>query len=247
MRYAWLTCLLLAGCRGAGSAETLTVFAASSLTDAFGELEQGFERANPGLDVTLSFAGSQVLRLQLEQGAPADVFACANPEHMRAVVDKGLIRDDRVFARNALIVIVPPDNPAGIERFSQLPRAERLVIGTPDVPIGVYTRELFERAGPELQAGALESVVSEESNVRLVRAKVEMGEADAAVVYRSDAMLARGVAMVEVPEDINVSADYYIGLAADSRHPQAAGRWIEYVSSDEGQDVLERHGFAASR
>lgn len=244
MRAYLLGCLLLVGCQSSGSGEGLTVFAASSLTEAFGELESGFERAHPGVDVRLSFAGSQVLRLQLEQGAPADVFASANPEHIQAVVDGGLVREERVFARNALVVIVPPDNPAGIGRFADLSRAERLVIGTRDVPIGVYTRELFERAGPELQSGALSSVVSEESNVRLVRAKVEMGEADAAIVYRSDALNTEGIEMVEIPEDINVSADYHVGITAASGHLESARSWITYISSDEGQDVLKKHGFA---
>ena len=128
--------LLLAGCsRGEAETATLRVFAASSLSDAFEELAQAFEKANPDTKVSLVFAGSQVLRLQIEQGAPASVFASANTEHVRALARTGRAQGAQVFAHNELVVIVPRDNPAGIHRFEELPRARRLVIGTETVPV----------------------------------------------------------------------------------------------------------------
>ncbi len=170
--------LLLAAC--AEPEENLTVLAASSLTEALGTIEGDLERASPALSLSTTFAGSQVLRLQIEQGAPADVFLSADEAHVDALLRAGLVVEPVLFAHNELVVIVPPSNPAGIESLEDLPRARRLVIGDASVPVGRYTRAMLARAG--LADAVLPNVVSEESNVRLVRAKVELGEADAAVV-----------------------------------------------------------------
>ncbi len=240
----------LAGCGAAGAdRQPLRVFAASSLTDAFREMAGAFEGAHPDTDVVLVFAGSQVLRLQIEQGAPADVFASANPRHMAALVEGGLVNGERVLARNELVVIVPPANPAGIESFADLVRAERIVIGTPHVPVGAYAREALRRAGSGGGGGAFEEevldrIVSEESNVRLVRAKVELGEADAAIVYRTDAVAGR-VRTVQLPPRINVRAHYLIGMVEGAGNAAAAERWAEFVASPEGRRILSRHGFLA--
>ena len=236
---------------GCGSAEPerqpLRVFAASSLTDVFGAMAGAFEAANPDTDVVLAFAGSQVLRLQIEQGAPADVFASADPGHMESLVHDGLVTGQRVLAENELVVIVPQDNPAGIEAFADLARAERLVIGTPYVPVGAYAREALRRAGaagglPGFEAAVLGRVVSEESSVRLVRAKVEMGEADAAIVYRTDAVPGR-VQTVQVPPCANVRARYLIGVVAGAENAAGGERWAGFVASPEGRRILSRHGF----
>ena len=239
---------LLGGCtRCGGEPDTLQVFAASSLTESFDELERAFEAEVPGTDVSLSFAGSQVLRLQIEQGAEADVFASANPRHMQALVDAGHVEASQIFARNELVVIVPLDNPAEIESFSDLPRAERLVLGTEDVPVGSYARAALERAGDALgrqfEQQVRDAVVSEETNVRLVRAKVELGEADAAIVYRTDAAASDRVRMLEVPDAYDVTAEYPIGVVSGTRQPQLARRWIDFVLSERGQAILQRHGF----
>lgn len=241
---------LASGCepRGASASEvTLVVFAASSLTEAFQELERGFEREHPGVDVRLTFAGSQVLRLQLEQGAAADVFASANPQHMQALIDGGHITDSQIFARNELVVIVPEDNPAGVTRFEELGGASRIVIGTERVPVGVYTRQVLARAkealGEDFAATVRGHVVSEESNVRLVRAKVELGEADAAVVYRTDAASSRRVRVVPIPDALNARASYPIGALARSPRRAEAAQFIDYVLSPAGRAALARHGF----
>jgi molybdate transport system substrate-binding protein len=198
------------------------------------------------VDVAITFAGSQVLRLQIEQGAPADVFASANVEHMAALVDSGLVDESRVFAHNDLVIIVPPDNPAGIEELGDLTHAQRLVLGTANVPVGQYARDILRRAGPIYEEGfeaiVMSRVVSEEINVRLARAKVELGEADASIVYRTDAG-SSDVRVVEIPRELNVIADYPIGVVSGTRARDAAGAWVALVGSPEGRAVLERHGF----
>lgn len=241
-------------CGPADSARTgLQIYAASSLTEAFTEIESAFELVHPDTDVRLTFAGSQTLRIQIQEGAPADVFASADPGHVQALEAAGLVNGGQVFARNELVVIVPPDNPAGIESFADLPRAQRIVLGTENVPIGRYARLALARAGaegggpggypPSFADDVLARVVSEEANVRLVRAKVELGEADAAIVYRTDALASAGVRMVEIPATANVGANYLIALVTDAGNRDAGTDWIAFVLSDEGRGILARHGF----
>ena len=241
--------LVIAACPSSprGGDLRLEVYAAASLTEAFEDLAGAFERANPGAEVALTFAGSQVLRLQIEQGAGADVFASANPEHVEALIAAGRVQDARLFAHNEMVVIVPMDNPAHIRSFADLPRAERLVIGTANVPAGRYAREAFRRGGaslgPDFEAAVLASVVSEETNVRLARAKVELGEADAAVVYATDAIGSAGVRLIEMPDDVRVRADYLIGVVQPSDVTELAERWVALVTSAEGREALARRGF----
>ena len=239
--------LVLAACEAPPESGTLSVYAASSLTEAFGELETAFEAAHPDIDVSVTYAGSQILRLQIEQGAPADVFASANLEHMEALVDSGLVAESRVFVRNELVVIVPLDNPAGIESLEDLPEASRIVLGTRNVPVGRYARDVLRLAAPTLGEGfeamVLSRVVSEETNVRLARAKVELGEADAAIVYRTDAGSSERVRIVEIPSAFNVIADYPIGVLRRTTVPATAEAWVSLLMSPEGRTVLARHGF----
>jgi molybdate transport system substrate-binding protein len=177
-----------AGPPAAAADTTLQVFAASSLTEVFEDLARGFEAAQPTIAVQLTLGGSQALRLQIEQGADVDVFASADERHMVALIEIGDVEESLVFARNDLVVIVPLDDPAGIETFADLPRAMRIVIGAESVPVGAYTRTVLahagERFGEAFSTTVWDHVVSEESNVRLVRAKVELGEADAAPTPR---------------------------------------------------------------
>ena len=224
----------------------LNVYAASSLTEAFTAVEVAFEAAHDGIDAALTFAGSQVLRLQIEQGAPADLFASANPEHARALREAGLLRGVRPFAVNELAVIVPLDNPAGIESFGDLTAAERLVIGTENVPVGRYTRGALRRSaaalGTAFEATVLSRVVSLENNVRLVRAKVELGEADAGIVYRSDALASTRVRTITIPSEHQERAEYVVGIVA-GRAAEPAERWIAFLRSPEGRAILDEHGF----
>ena len=246
-----LLCILGAAAVAAGGdvgeqRRTLQVFAASSLADAFREMETAFEAAYPGTDVKLVFAGSQVLRLQIEHGARADVFASADRRHIESLERAGLVAEYAEFAGNELVVIVPPDNPAGIESFDDLPHARRLVVGTGNVPVGAYTREALRRAaarnGPGFETAVLARVVSEESNVRLVRAKVELGVADAAIVYRTDAAPGR-VRAIPMPHWANVRAGYLMGTVTGSANAEGAEQWIGFVASPAGREILSRRGF----
>ncbi len=183
MRWPALACLaavlLAAGCgssAGAGSGArgggTLTVFAASSLTEAFGRLASVFERAHPGWRVRLDFGGSDVLAAQIEQGAPADVYAAASPRYTSLLARKGLVGRAVAFAANRLELIVPAADPAHIRRPADLERGASLVIGDAAVPIGAYTRQVLRNLGIPLRRL---HVVSQEQDVKDIVAKVALG------------------------------------------------------------------------
>lgn len=229
---------------------SLSVFAASSLTEAFAELEQEMEAAEPGVDVMVSTGGSQALRVQIEQGAPADVLASANAEHVDALVKAGLVKASLPFAEGQLVLVVPPANPAGLRSLEDLPEATRIVLGSPEVPVGQYARTLLDLAEARYGAGfrgrVEEHVVSLEPNVRQVLAKVELGEADAAIVYESDVVASRDVLVIEIPAELAVPARYYVGVTTSAAEPQLAQRFVERLRSPAGHAVLGRHGFRAS-
>jgi len=179
---------------GAPPPSTLTVYAAASLTDAFRDLGRTLEAAHPGLTVRFNFAGSQQLALQIEQGAPADVFASADQRWMSYAAEKGLVAgESAIFARNRLVAIVPRTNPARIGGLPDLARrGTKVVVAAEAVPAGKYSREALEKLStapgfpPEYARRVLANVVSQEENVKAVVAKVQLGEADAGLVYRSD-------------------------------------------------------------
>jgi molybdate transport system substrate-binding protein len=226
----------------------LTVFAASSLRDAFQDLGRLFEQEHPGTSVSFNFAGSQELRTQVEHGARADVLASADPRTLRALAGAGLSLEPQVFARNEPVIVVPVGNPAGIDALADLPRARRLVVGAPEVPIGEYTVRILEAAsrryGPAFGAAVESRVASRELNVRQVLAKVALGEADAAIVYRTDALASRGaVEVISIPPQLNVVAEYPIALLRGAARPGLARAFVELVLSSAGQAVLARHGF----
>jgi len=228
----------------------LLVFAAVSLRDVFTELGKEFEQDHPGVHVTFNFAGTQELRTQLEHGAPADVFASADQRHMKEMVEAKRVSAPVVFARNEPLVVVATSARATVSTFVDLPRAARIVVGTPEVPIGRYTAQILERAGKRLGADfkteVEAKVVSRELNVRQVLAKVSLGEADAGIVYRTDVASAKGkVEVVPIPAELNVIAEYPIALVTEAVHPKLGGDWIQLVSSAAGQNRLRAAGFLA--
>jgi molybdate transport system substrate-binding protein len=238
----------------AASARELSVFAAASLRESFQALARTFEARHPDARVRFNLAGSQELRVQIEQGAKADVFASADLVHADALAQQGLVDRPRIFARNLPVAIVPRGNPGGLKSFADLTKARRLVIGTPEVPIGRYTQTIFSRAGAvygEAFKRALEEhVASRELNVRQVLAKVTLGEADAGIVYQTDAATARGsVEAVEIPTAINVVAEYALAIVKTTGQPaqaqSQANDWCDFVQSADGQAVLAQHGFRA--
>jgi molybdate transport system substrate-binding protein len=238
------------------ASRTLTVFAAASLGDAFGDLGKLVERSRPGLSIRFNFAGSQQLAAQLELGAPADVFASADERWMRFALDRGLVAGvPKVFARNRLVVVVPTSNPGRIERLQDLARpGVKLVLAAEVVPAGRYSREVLARLGeaPGFPAGftrdALANVVSNEENVKAVVARVQLGEADAGLAYRSDVTPAvvRRVRTFEIPADRNAVAEYPIAVLAASGNPADARAFVDAALGAEGQRVLERHGLLSA-
>src|SRR5712692_7886925 len=174
--------------------KNLTVFAASSLTDAFNDVKTAFEAVNRGVEVVYSFGASNTLATQLAQGAPADIFASANAKQMSAAQDaKRIAGKPRSFAKNRLILIVPADNPARIASVKDLANpGVKLVIAAKNVPVRDYTNTMLDKLattpgyGDAYKAAVLKNVASEEDNVRQVSLKVSLGEADAGLVYRSD-------------------------------------------------------------
>jgi molybdate transport system substrate-binding protein len=225
----------------------LVVFAAASLRDAFTALEVGTERAHPGVEVTFHFAGTQELRTQLEQGAAVDVLASADPRHMDALVQAGHAAAPVVFARNEPVIVVAREAASSIRSLADLPGAARLVVGTPEVPIGRYTVQILDRAavtlGPDFRTRVEAKVASRELSVKQVLAKVVLGEADAGVVYRTDVQSKRGVTVVTIPAEVNVIAEYPIAVVTGAAHPGLARAWIDHVRSPAGQARLHSAGF----
>lgn len=248
---AAVACAALALPAAAGPRATLTVFAAASLREAFAEIGSAFEKDHPGARVDFSFAGSQELRLQIEQGASADVFASADLRHLRALRAQGLVGEPRVFARNRLALVVPRGNPQGLRELRDLPRARRVVLAAPEVPAGAYAAALLEGAGrlygPAFARDVEARVVSREPNVRQVLAKVELGEADAGLVYRSDAQAACGrVEVVPLPDGLVKEAEYPLAAVSGSKQPAMAAAFVDLVLSPAGQAALERRGFGGA-
>lgn len=228
--------------------EPLVIFAAASLRDAFGSLKQQFGEAYPNVEITFNFAGTQELRTQLEHGAPADVFASADHEHMAELRRSSQVNEPVVFARNEPVIIVAKESQGRVRGLADLPLLERLVIGSPEVPIGRYTAHILRNAGRSLGADFTarfeQRVVSRELDVRQVSSKVALGEADAGIVYRSDASRVPGqVGLVTIPAELNVLAEYPIAITTATAHPTPAGAWVQFVLSPAGQQALSRAGF----
>ncbi len=239
------------GGEGAGQRGTLTVLAGSSLTDAFGELAERFERENPGVEVKQSFESSSTLLTQMQQGAPADVFASAAEGEMDTAVEDGLVLGEpEVFARNREVVMVPKDNPADIDTFRDVAEpGVRLVLAEHGVPAADYALEILDKADGKYGSGfendVLSNVVSREADVRASVNRVVVGDADATFGYASDYTpdIRDRVEVVPIPPDLNIIATYPVAALKDARDPDLAREWVDLVTSDEGQRVLDEWGF----
>ena len=240
--------------RPAAPSPTLTVYAAASLTKAFADLADSLKTREPGLVVTFNFAGSQQLALQIEQGAPADVFASADQRWMKALSDSGLVAGTpAIFAHNRLVVIVPAA--AALARLQDLARpGVKLVLAADAVPVGRYARQalanLSRLAGfaPDFARRALANVVSDEEDVKAVVAKVQLGEADAGIAYVSDVTpeIAPHVKRIDIPDAANVIADYPVAVLRRAANPAAAGAFVRLLLSPVGQSVLRANGLVAA-
>jgi molybdate transport system substrate-binding protein len=234
----------------------LTIFTAASLTDAFKDMAAVIEQANPGTKLTFNFAGSPTLRTQLAQGARAGVFASADEPNMAGAEQDGTISGEpRIFARNLLVVVVPAKNPAGIQTLQDLAKPNiKLVLTNKEVPVGNYARQALARMsqdpafGLDFSKRVLANLVSEETNVRQVAAKVQLGEADAGIVYATDVTpgLRDAVRVIQIPPALNVIAKYPIAVVKGAQNEAGAQAFIAYVLSPAGQTILVRHGFLAA-
>ena len=236
---------------GGGESSTLTVLAASSLTDAFGELGKTFEQQNPGTTLKTSFGSSSDLLAQIQQGAPADVFASAAAEEMNTAVKDGLVSGEPVvFVKNREVVMVPKDNPANIQSIEDLSRpGTKLVLAEKGVPAADYAVEILDKADEEYGSGfkeaVLSNVVSRESDVRASVNRVVVGDADATFGYASDYTpdIRDKVKVIPIPENLNIIATYPIATLKDAKQPALAKKWVDLVTSSEGQQVLKKWGF----
>ena len=250
----WPITLFLIGITNAQQPDTLVVFAASSLTDAFLEIKAGFETQHPDINVVFNFAGSSTLAAQLAQGAPADVFASANLAQINLAREAQRITSTpQIFATNQLIMIVPADNPANIHTLADLAQpGVKLVVAAPGVPIRDYTDQMIQQwtvqpgTKDEFVSAVKANIVSEESNVRQVAFKVAFGGADVGIAYTTDITpdLLSDVRSIAIPDEFNVIASYPIAVVHDTQHPENAVAFIHYVLSRSGQATLKNWGFS---
>jgi molybdate transport system substrate-binding protein len=231
----------------------LTIFAAASLTEAFNEMKTEIEAANPGTKLTFNFAGSSALRTQLTQGAAADVFASADMVNMDPVVQAGDISGDTsIFARNKLVIVVPADNPGNVSDVKDLAKPGlKLVLAQEQVPVGNYARQALDKLnddptyGSDFKDKVLANLASNELNVKDVLAKVQLGEADAGIVYATDAASAAQskVKTIDIPDQFNIIAQYPIGVVTSGSNPAGARAFIAYLLSPVGQAIMAKYGF----
>jgi molybdate transport system substrate-binding protein len=248
-----LLCLPLAACGSSDQADgapsgsptaekakngpTLTVLAASSLTDAFRHARKQYEDRNPGVHIRFSFAGSQSLAAQVRQGAPADVLVTANTQTMRSVADR--VEQPVTIASNRLTIVTEPGNPEHNPSLKDLTDPHlKVVLAAPEVPAGSYSEKILSRQHLDVHP------VSLESDVRSVLTKVELGEADAGIVYVTDAHAGgKKVSTVAIPAGKNAVAHYPAAVVKDARHPKEAAAFTRYLTSTAGFAFLADEGF----
>ncbi len=242
--------VLTASACGGRDRTTVTVFAAASLTEAFTDLAAAFEAQHEDLTIALNFAGSSTLRAQIESGARADLFASADLRQQAPLAEAGWLRGETVvFARSAMVIVTPADNPAQLTSAADLARPGiTLVLAGEEVPAGRYAREalraLAATYGADYPPAVLGNLVSNETNVRAVLTKVELGEADAGVVYRTDAAISGdAVHVILFPEGAAPLAEYTISRLRDGPQPEGADAFLAFLQSAPGAAILDRHGF----
>lgn len=254
--------LLAAGCTStsdvtpsADAAKSITVFTAASLKGAFTDMAAQYEDEHPGTTVVLNIDGTQALRTQVEQGARGDVFASANTKHMDALMAGGFMENDTVtrFLENRVTIALPASNPGDIHEPADLSTpGEKVLIGTSEVPVGGYARQVLEKMtadpeyGEEYMDAVMENIISEETNVNNIIAKLLIGEADAGFTYTSDVVTpayADQLTTIPIPDEYNVIAHYPIGVLRESTDPETAADFIAFVRSGQGGEILRSYGF----
>jgi molybdate transport system substrate-binding protein len=224
--------------------ESITVFAATSLTASFRVIADAFEKANPAVHVTLNFAGSSKLVTQIENGASADVFAAADRANMDKLVNANQIDGKPVvFARNTMVIVTPRANPQNVVGIADLADPQVIVaIGAPGVPAGDYARQIFDKAGLTVKPKTLEPDVAAIVN------KAAMGEIDAGIVYVTDvAPTDKRVLGVDIPLEQNVIAEYPIASLTGAANKKRAKQFVAFARSAKAQAILQRYGFRRAR
>jgi len=265
MLFVLLCTLFLAACGGSTSSTTstattapavttLNVFAAASLKESFNVIAAKYTRAHPNITIKLNFAGSQILEQQIASGAPADVFASADQTNMQKAVDAGLVGNSQVFVKNRLTVIIPAGNPGNINSLKDLSRkGVKIDIGAPAVPAGKYSLQVLAKMaqssnyGKAYENAVKANFVSQETDVKAVVNKVQLGEVDAGFVYVTDvtAAVSNKIKMIDIPDNFNVIAQYPIAVTKSSAHSNDARAFVQYILSPEGQAVLQQYHFIA--
>jgi len=263
LRTFWLLvtlCIFVTACGSTTAANpapaaapvTLNVFAAASLTEAFTEIGMKFQSAHPDLTVKFNFAGSPTLVQQITGGAAADIFASADLANMKKVSDAGLVGDSQVFVKNKLVVIIPATNPGNISTLKDLAKkGVKIDIEAPAVPAGKYSLQALDNMakspdyGSGYEAAVKANFVSQVDNVKAVVQKVQVGEADAGFVYRTDvtASVSDKVKVIDIPDTFNVIAEYPIAVIKNSAHATDAQAFVQYVLSADGQAILTKFNF----
>ncbi|GCF06825.1 molybdate ABC transporter substrate-binding protein [Dictyobacter arantiisoli] len=236
------------------SAVSLNVFAASSLTESFNAIKTAYHTSHPDVSITYNFNGSQALEQQIANGAEADVFASADQINMQKAIDAGVVTQSQNFARNKLVVIIPNSNPGHITSLKDLAKAgTKIVLGAPAVPVGKYSLQVLDKLGKSSAYGVAyeksvrANIVSQEENVKAVVQKVQLGEADAGIVYLTDVTSAAStkVETLTIPDQDNVIAQYPVAVTKNSAHAQTAHAFITYLLSADGQAILTKYHFIA--
>lgn len=233
------------------SGAALTIYGAASLKGPLDQAKPAYEAAHPGSTVTISTDSSAALEMQIELGAPADVFLSADTTNPKKLVDAGLAAGDPVtFAANQLTIVVPTANAAGIRSPLDLARSGVKVVAAGDeVPITTYARQLLDQLArtpgypADFAARVGANVVSKEDNVKAVIAKVELGEGDAGVVYVTDARASSKVSTVDIPDSANVAATYAGVVVKASKNGGAAEEFLDWFAGPDGQSILAAFGF----
>jgi molybdate transport system substrate-binding protein len=220
---------------------SITVSAAASLTEAFTKMGTDFQKANKGTTVTFNFSASSALAQQIQGGAPADVFASADGANMQKVVSSGQVTADPVdFATNVLTIVVKPGNPKSVKSIADLPNLDTVALCAPEVPCGKYANQMLTQAGVTIPSDK----ITLGQDVKATLAAVSPGDADAGIVYATDAKAAGStVAAVKIPASLNVLAVYPIAPVAATQDASLANGWIKYVTSAAGQKTLKSFGF----
>ena len=222
---------------------TITVSAAASLTEAFTKMGTDFQKANPGTTVTFNFAASSALVTQIQGGAPSDAFASADGTNMQKLVSGGdVTAEPTVFATNALTIVVKPGNPKKVKSLADLAKLGTISLCADTVPCGKYAQQALTTAGVTIPA----EKITKGADVKSTLAAVTTGDADAAIVYTTDAKAAgTTVQAVRIPAWLNVYAIYPIAPLASSQNAALADAWVKYTVSPAGQKTLQSSGFLA--